>query len=733
MKNYYLALIISALLSINIYAEEVEEVVVTASLTNQTVSDLKDPLHVVDGEDVAAGGVQSLGDTLDELLGVHSADFGAAVGQPVVRGMSGSRVRVLENGVVVRDVAALGPDHINDVNLLNTQQIEVVKGPSSLLYANGGAGGVINIVDNSIAQTDLSTFPMVSVGAETQSVNNGEVKDFSYAQNLSGFNVTFVASDSIFENYELPAGALSEEHHDEEHHDSEGDEDHEGESMKMLANSDVENTYTKLGISRTGDWGYVGVSFSDNEGEMGVPFHVEAHGHEDDDHSESEDEHDEHGEERIFSQIDSNKFDIKGSINTDGYALINKVDFSFRDSSYEHLEGHAEEGGHHDDDHSESEEDGHGHEEPTLFKTDATEFGLIFDVSSGEVTRKIVVNTAEQDSSIIGEEAFMRPVSSDETTIGYFVSRDFGNYRYDLGIRADEISRSGSVTHHDEDHAEDEEGEIEYYNQDLSTLSVALNFDQDFTENLSVNLGLSSFERAPDVVELFMNGPHLATGRFEVGNPNLDTETSNNVDLTFNYQKDNMYATFAYYQNSVSNYIYLKDEEHDEDHHDSEGDGEHEEHEGLMHAEFVQEDAMLEGYEFEVGTTYQLPNGTLDLSFGRDVVEGTLDAGGFIPRMAPSRNFYSASYSAADYTLSAVLKDVADHEDIADENETMTEGYKMLNLRLTKDYKIAGANLKVSAFANNALDQVARNSTSFVKDAVPLPGRNIGLSLRFSY
>ena len=733
MKNYYLALMISALLTINIYAEEVEEVVVTASLTNQTVSDLKDPLHVVDGEDVAAGGVQSLGDTLDELLGVHSADFGAAVGQPVVRGMSGSRVRVLENGVVVRDVAALGPDHINDVNLLNTQQIEVVKGPSSLLYANGGAGGVINIVDNSIAQTDLSTFPMVSVGAETQSVNNGEVKDFSYAQNLSGFNVTFVASDSIFENYELPAGALSEEHHDEEHHDSEGDEDHEGEGMKMLANSDVENTYTKLGISRTGDWGYVGVSFSDNEGVMGVPFHVEAHGHEDDDHSESEDEHDEHGEERIFSQIDSNKFDIKGSINTDGYALINKVDFSFRDSSYEHLEGHAEEEGHHDNDHSESEEDGHGHEEPTLFKTDATEFGLIFDVSSGEVTRKIVVNTAEQDSSIIGEEAFMRPVSTDETTIGYFVSRDFGNYRYDLGIRADEISRSGSVTHHDEDHAEDEEGEIEYYNQDVSTLSVALNFDQDFTENLSVNLGLSSFERAPDVVELFMNGPHLATGRFEVGNPNLDTETSNNVDLTFNYQKDNMYATFAYYQNSVSNYIYLKDEEHDEDHHDSEGDGEHEEHEGLMHAEFVQEDAMLEGYEFEVGTTYQLPNGTLDLSFGRDVVEGTLDAGGFIPRMAPSRNFYSASYSAADYTLSAVLKDVADHEDIADENETMTEGYKMLNLRLTKDYKIAGANLKVSAFANNALDQVARNSTSFVKDAVPLPGRNIGLSLRFSY
>ena len=725
MKNYYYALVVSALLTINIFAEEVEEVIVTSSLTKQTVSDLEDPLHVVDGDDVKAGGIQSLGETLDELLGVHTADFGAAVGQPVIRGMSGSRVRVLENGVVVRDVAALGPDHINDINLLNSQQIEVVKGPSSLLYANGGAGGVINIVDNSIATTNIAERVM-SLGVETQSANNGEAVDFSYENNVSGFNVTFVASDSVFEDYEVPAGAVyPDEHHDDDHADSE--EDHSEESLAMLPNSDVENTYTKFGVSRAGDWGYLGFSYSDNEGVMGVPFHVEEGGH-DDDHMDSEEEGEEHGEERIFSQIDSNKFDLKGSLVTNAYPLINKVDFSFRDSSYEHLEGHAEEEGHHDDDHSESEEGGHGHEEPTLFKTNATEFGVIVDVSAGDLTRKIVFNTAEQDSSIIGEEAFMLPVSTEETTFGYFVSRDYGSYGYDLGVRADEISRSGSVAHHDDDHA-DEAGEVENFDKDLSTLSVAFNFDQDFSDNLNVNLGLSRFERAPDVVELFMNGPHLATGRFEVGNPNLDTEISRNVDITFDYQMNNMYATLAYYQNDVSNYIYLRDEEHDEDHHDSEGEGEHE---GLIHAEFVQEDATLEGYEFEVGSTYELANGTLDISFGRDVVEGKLEAGGYIPRMAPARNFYSASYSSNGYTYSAVLKDVADHEDVA-EDETMTDGYKMLNLRVGKEYEILGANLKVSAFANNVLDQVARNSTSFAKDAVPLPGRNVGLNIRLTY
>ena len=732
MKNNLIALIGSALLTLTIYADDVEEVVVTASLTNQNASDLVDPLHVVDGDDISTGGVLSLGDTLDELLGVHSADFGSAVGQPVIRGMSGSRVRILENGVVVRDVAAIGPDHANDINLLNTEQIEVVRGPSSLLYANGAAGGVVNIVDNSIAKTDLSTFPVVSVGLETQSVNNGEVKDFSYQANHSGFNVTFATSDAVMENYELPGGALfPEEHHDEDHHDSEGDEDHAEESLRFLANSDVENTNTKFGVSRTGDWGYLGFSYAENEGTFGIPFHVEAHGEHDEDHADSEEEHDEHEGERIFSTIDSNKFDIKGSLVTNNFGPINNVDFSFRDTSYSHVEAHAEEEGHHDEDHSESEEDGHGEEEPTLFETDATEFGLIFDVSSNDVVRKIVVNIADQDSSIVGEEAFMRPVSAKETTLGFFTSKDFGTYTIDFGLRADDISRSGSVAHHDEDHADDEgEEEIEFYNLDTNTLSAALNFDQKFSDNLSVNLGLSSFERAPDVVELFMNGPHLATGRFEMGDPDLNNEVSRNIDLTFNYQMDNMYATFAYFQNSVSDYIYLRDEEHDEDHHDSEGE---EEHEGLMHAEFVQQDASLNGYEFEVGAVYQIGNGTLDLSIGRDVVEGKLDAGGFIPRMAPSRNFMSASYNENDYTFSILLKDVADHLDVAEEGETMTEGYKMLNLKLVKDISVYGADLRVAAFANNALDQVARNSTSFAKDAVPLPGRNIGLNLRFSY
>ena len=145
MKVFFYGLMAISLISINVNAEEVEEVVVTASYVDQNISEIENPLHVVSGEDVGDGLTQSLGESLNSLLGVSSTDYGPAVGQPIIRGMSGNRVKILNNGMVVRDQSGLGGDHINDVDLNDIQQIEVVRGPSSLLYSNGTIGGIVNI------------------------------------------------------------------------------------------------------------------------------------------------------------------------------------------------------------------------------------------------------------------------------------------------------------------------------------------------------------------------------------------------------------------------------------------------------------------------------------------------------------------------------------------------------------------------------------------------------------
>ena len=153
-----------------------EEIIVTASFVGVNESSATRPIHVLDDETLAQNGVQTLGAHLDSLLGVSSADFGAAVGQPIIRGLSGNRVRVLNNGTVVRDVSALGPDHAVDVSLSDVQQVEIVRGPSALLYSNGSIGGIVNVVDNAISTSDLDGFSG-SVGAEAQSDLNRLITD----------------------------------------------------------------------------------------------------------------------------------------------------------------------------------------------------------------------------------------------------------------------------------------------------------------------------------------------------------------------------------------------------------------------------------------------------------------------------------------------------------------------------------------------------------------------------
>ena len=739
MKKFLNAIVILiAFHSSNLLSQDqnVEEILVITSAIVDT-SEISNPVYVISGEDFLDGATTSLGDAIDSYLGVSIADFGAAVGQPIIRGMSGPRVKILKNGMVNRDVSGLGGDHLNDLDLNDIQQVEIVMGPSSLLYANGTSGGIINVVDDCISALNYE-LPELTVGYETQSVNDGSTENFNFKNNINGFNVNFGYKNIDFDNYDVPTGAIL---HEEDHEDHD-EEEHE-ENMGFLNHSDYAAEATKFGISKVGDWGYVGFSVDNLESVYGIPFHGDEHGDEhgddhDDDHGDEhgdEDEHDEHGEERIFSTTDSESFTIKGSYNVNGN-LVNKIDFTLRESDYTLTEAHAEEEGH--DDHEEEEEHA-----PTVFSNQATEYGAIFDISDNNVERKVAFNVVDEDNSIVGEEAFMNPANNEEFTIGYYMSRDLDLFNVDLGVRIDQIERSGSVT--DEDH-----GDIDNYNIDDTTNSFAVNIGRNLSDNLDISLGYASVERLPSVVELFMNGPHLATGRFEVGDPTLSSETSNNFDITLNYEKDDFYAYASFYVTDVDNYIALIDEEedhddHEDEHHDDEDEDEHHDdddhgddhddhgHGNLIHANYMQEDAEFDGYEFEIGRTLDIGMGELKVSFGRDVVNAKFSDGHYVPRINPARNIYSLSYKQNDIVFKLNLKDVDKQSDIG-EGETVTKGYKMLDTRLTKTFNLRDkSELRVSIFGNNLLDEVARNHSSFVKNEVPLPGKNIGVKFNLTF
>ena len=731
MKKFFNAIIVLiAFHSSEIISQDIEEIVITSSYVDTT--EITNPLYVIDGEEILDDATTSLGDAIDSYLGVSIADYGAAVGQPIIRGMSGARVKVLKNGMVNRDVSGLGVDHLNDVDLNDISQIEIVKGPSSLMYANGTIGGIINIVDDCIAALNYE-LPELKVGYETQSVNDGNTEYVNLKSNIGGFNVNFGHKNTDFGNYDIPGGAIihAEEEHDD--HEEEEHEEHE-ENLGYVNNSDYAVESTKFGISKVGDWGYLGFSVDNLESVYGIPFHGDEHGDEHGDDHEDEEEHEEHGEERIFSTTDSESFTIKGSYNVNGN-LVNKVDFTYRDSDYTLTEAHEEEEGH--DDHGDEEEHA-----PTVFSNQATEYGAVFDISNSSMDQKIVINFVDEDNSIVGEEAFMNPANNEEFTLGYYMSKDLGLFNVDLGARLDQIDRTGSVT--DEDH-----GDVDYYSIDDSTNSFAVSLGRNLSDNLNVNLGYASVERLPSVIELFMNGPHLATGRLETGNPNLNSETSNNFDITFEYENDGFFAYASFFINDVDNYIFLLDEE--EDHHDDHEDEHHEDedehhededghddhddhgHGNLIHANYVQEDAEFDGYEIEFGKSVDVGSGELTLSYGRDVVNAKFSDGHNVPRINPSRNVYSLSYSEDDLVFKLSLKDVDAQNDFG-EGETKTQGYQMLDTRITKTYRMGGNNeLKVSLFGRNLLDEAARNHSSFVKDQVPLPGKNLGVKFNLTF
>ena len=763
--------------------ESIEEVVVTSSLVHNS---LTATAFVVSGDSIAESGSQAIGEHLSALAGVSSNNFGPAVGQPVIRGMSGNRVKLLQNGMVIRDVSGIGPDHANDVDLNNVQQIEVIRGASSLLYSNGASGGVINIVDNTIARSDVEE-ASAYIGAESQSVNDGSGFSAGARGNVGGFNLSYDYSEFDADSFDIPRGAIihEEEHHDdhEEDHEEGHDDHHEehDEDMTNLANSDYETESHRFGVSRAGDWGYIGASYQELSSTYGIPFHGEhseheEHGdeHEGEDHGDEDHEdehgHDEHGEERIVSQTDSEIVTLEGQLNLNG-DLLKNIKFSVRDTDYLLAESHAEGEEHDGEEHEDEDHDEHGHsEEPTFFSNESTEVQLVFELGTDEAPRRVVVNHVSEEVAMLGEEAFMEPVDSTETTIGFFAGFNAGGFDIDVGARWDDIERDGIIRemHHEEDHAgeehegEHEEGEdhhdeehhdehgeeafeLEPFTYSDQSVSAAVTISRQLSDSLNASLNLGVVNRAPSAMELFMNGEHLANARYELGDANLDSERSNNIDLGLNYAADDWFANISVYRNRVDNYIYLQDEmdddheegheeEHEEDHEEGheEGHDEHD-HEGLLMASYVQNDATFSGYEIELGRRFALAGGELEVRLQRDEVNADFSGGGDVPRITPARNVLAFDYSRGMTNALLEIQDIERQNAVAD-FETATDGYTLVNARLSHSVELGErAVLVISAYGRNLTDEVARNHTSFVKNEVPLAGRNIGIRARLSF
>ena len=254
------------------------------------------------------------------------------------------------------------------------------------------------------------------------------------------------------------------------------------------------------------------------------------------------------------------------------------------------------------------------------------------------------------------------------------------------------------------------------YSQSIGTIWSA-------TKNYPLALTLAHTQRAPSGQELFADGPHVATGVYEIGDANLDPEESFGADLTLRKKEGRVTGSLGGFFNHYQNYITLTPTGETVD--------------DLPVYQFSETSADMRGFESQLAYHFQdvkRDGHALSVDYQTDYVWAADRATGeALPRIPPLRMKWGINYS--DPTLVDARLEVQRvfSQERTQAEETTTSGYTLLNLTLSKDIPLEKVTLTAFIRGSNLLNEKARDATSFIKDVAPLPGANVtsGIQVRF--
>ncbi len=362
------------------HVKDLDKVLVTASPLRDTADALSKPAEVLAGERLDENRAASLGETLSSLPGVQSSNFGPGVGRPVLRGMDGPRVAVLSDGMGTQDVSTVSQDHSPAVEAFLADQIEVLKGPSTLLYGSGAIGGLVNVVDGRIPEAAIDG----GFGGRAEMRFDAGGRDGQTDMfRVDGGNDRFALhADGVYRNqkdYDTPEGGQ--------------------------ANSFIDTKTGSLGGSLLGDWGFVGVSaarFEDDYGNPGEPGDLAA------------------GERGVWLRMRQNRYDLKGGL-TDPWGEGSGLRFSFGHTDYDHIEFEGDEVG-------------------TTFKKTANEGRVEASFAgAGAWTGAAGLQGGDSTFEAIGEEAFVPRTNTRSLGVFGVARGKFDPFQLDLGARVDKV------------------------------------------------------------------------------------------------------------------------------------------------------------------------------------------------------------------------------------------------------------------------------------------------------
>lgn len=664
--------------------QQLDEIVVISSGIKHTTAKSAKPVTVLTGDALRMSVGTTIGDTLKNELGVTSQSFGSGVGTPVIRGQSGPRVRVMQNSLGNNDVSSLSPDHANGVDPILAERIEVLRGPSTLLYGSGAIGGVVNVIDNRIPER----VPDKLIGGAGEQRYDSATNETSSALKLEGGKNGFAYHVDAFyrDQGNTHIGGTAIDEAAVRLHDPSFNSLPAGElqnSSGLIDNTHARSRGGSVGLSMIGDAGLVGASINSLEKNYGIPP-------------------DGHGEAPVNVDLTQTKYDFKGQLNKP-FAFAEEVRLKFGYTDYKHVEMEGGVAG-------------------TTFLNESFESRLELEHQPiGAIKGVAGFQSLNSQFVGLGEEGKVIP-KSNTNSYGIFVveSLENGPVTYELGGRV-------------EWQTIDPEGLASVSHIPVSGSASAL---WDITDQHQMSLGFTHSQRAPQVQELFTEGFHHATRSYEQGNANLNTENSNNIDLGYRFNAAWMTADINLFHNWVGNYIY---QQRSSDQLFNKDDGvfqsagmDCDECFPLLNTQ--QAAAVFKGFEAQtVFPLMQNRYGAVDLTLFGDYTRGTFEQGNNVPRMPPLRYGLQLSYEKSDWSTNARLTR-GEAQTHAGENETSTASYLLLNLGA--QYRLASlgdSEMLLFAKGKNMLNENIRNSTSYLRNFAPEPGRSAEIGIRISY
>jgi len=641
-------------------------VVVTGVGPVRTSDELIASTTVLNSDAVVERLAGGLGDTLAGLPGVASTSFGPGASRPIIRGLGAERVQVLSNGIGVIDASAASPDHAVTSDPLGAERIEILRGPASLAYGGGATGGVVNVIDGLIREELPKEAVSGAVYGALTSADEGKQVAGRVVGTAGNFVGVLNGSWMDAGDIDIPGYALSSAARAEEV--AEGHDPAEF-ANGTLPNSSVETKSLSGGLSWVGENAYLGGAIRRAENTYGIV-----------------------AEENAFIDMEQTRYDVRGGIDFDGPISSLKASGSVVD--YEHTEFEAP------------------GEPGTKFTNEGWEARVeAGHAPMGLLEGSIGLQASKRDFAAVGDEALIGRTETENTGLFVFETWDAGEWGLEGGLRFDQT---------DIDNADFGKRGFESWNASFGA-------HMHVGDHVFLGASIAKTARAPTDLELFADGPHPATGQYELGDASLGVEKGVNTELTARWEDEAFNLQATVYRFDFDSFVYLEDTGLV---HEGGEEGEGHDHGDLPIFQYVQAGAIFTGFELQgdvkLGNAFGV-DWKADAS--ADFVRAKLDVGGNLP-LIPPLTVNAGIEGAYNGITGRISAQYAAEQDKVAAFESETDGY------LTFDARVGiplSDTVKLMLEARNITDEEVRVHSSPLKEIAPLTGRNFRIAIKADF